>query len=158
MAVVMVAAVAASPVLRGLEVGQSIQFVSRIDCQITSDEFDLNGAPHSSRMAGANSITFLFPAAPPDDPKAKCVPVIPVVELDTSSDGSTYLSNVEARMPAPATLHPPIFLSEGEARLMTMTPREGSKDWDYESTQIAVHGATITEKGVCKLNSEADAQ
>jgi|tagenome__1003787_1003787.scaffolds.fasta_scaffold20360936_2 hypothetical protein len=156
--------VASSPTLPGLEVGRSIEFVSRIDCQITSDKFDLNGAAHSSRMAGADSITFLFPAAPVDNPNTKYAPIIPVVEMDTSSAGSTYLFNVEARANAVPAASPtpqlPIFLNEGEGRWMILTPRHGSsnRDWDFESTQVAVHGATITEKGVCKLKREADAQ
>ncbi|MEP7130155.1 MAG: hypothetical protein ABI770_03405 [Sphingomicrobium sp.] len=160
--IVILSLAAASPILPGLQVGQSIEFVSRIDCQITSDQFDLNGTAHSSRLAGADLITFLFPAPPADDPKAKYAPIIPVVELDTSSDGSTYLFNVEARANAvpivSATSQLSIVLNEGEGRWMTLTPRDGSnnRNWEFESTQVAVHGATITEKGICKLKSQAD--
>ena len=167
--IALILALASAPLLPGLETGQSLEFVARIDCQIQSDTFDLNGAASSSRMAGASTITFLFPAAPDDKSDSKTAPIIPVVELDTSSYGTTNLFNVEASAVPVLRVSPipqlpqlpqlPIFLNEGEGRLMTLSPRGGSKsrDWDYKSTQVAVHGALIKEKGICKLTIEADA-
>jgi len=42
--------------------------------------------------------------------------------------------------------------------MMSLSSRYGHRNdvWDYSSTRVAVHGALITEKGVCKLTSEVD--
>jgi len=41
---------------------------------------------------------------------------------------------------------------------MMLTPQAGSDTWDYEDHQVAVHGALITEKGICSLVDQADPQ
>ena len=146
-------ALLAAPILPGLETGQSINFVSRMDCQIQSGKFDLNGAAHSSHGPAASSIAFLFASATDGGE-------VPVVMLETSTSGSTSPSNAQASsLPrTSATPQPPVSILVGEGLMMSLSSRYGHRNdvWDYSSTQVAVHGALITEKGVCKLTSEVD--
>lgn len=104
-------------------------------------------------MPGPKTVTFLF--APADE-----LSEVPVVVIETKTSGSTYLSNAEASYVPQASNVPqsPVSMRVGEGQFMFLSPRDGSGNavWDYESTQVAIHGALIKQTGVCTVTSEAD--
>jgi hypothetical protein len=138
----------------GLDVGQSLAFQSRVDCEITAEKWDLNSAPHASRASSGNKVvTFLFPENPPENSQT-----IPIVEIDTTRSGQTYLSEALASaIPKQSDkFQPPILITVGEVFTAWLNPRPSFKNdaWDYEATQVGLHGDTIKTTGACTVISE----
>lgn len=153
-----------SPILNLDKVGQVYQIVARIDCEVSAGSIDMNGADSTVSMDdGKKKVSLLFSTKGQAENYSK----IGVLALETQGGETTleeltYSSDYVPGVPA-VPGEPPIpmlslVLSQGEATFYRLTPEDDPKKWvwDYNETQVLLHGAIKNSQGACKLNDMSD--
>jgi hypothetical protein len=148
---------ATSPILN-LGVGQAYQIVSQIDCDISENNVDMNGAAATVSMGGGKKrVSLLFTTKWPWAKNSK----IGVLALETQGKRTTLEELAYSADWAPISSNGPqlaLLLGRGEATFYALTPRDDPKKWlwDYEEHQVLVDGATQTYKGICELKENGE--
>lgn len=148
---------ATAPVLN-LDPGQSFEIVGHMDCDVDAGVVDLNGATSTSSIGyGKKRISLLFVTQwPADLPKPdKKTGLLAFV----TQNGTTTLNEMEYDfdyVPTESDAPQPSLLFQSGMTTYFLAPRQGSSKWDYEETQLLVHGAKQTYKGVCEIRGKGE--